>query len=160
MFKNRCKGRCGEFAVFLLKVRVKKAMFLCAMNDICAPRHYWVYLKENKVMQDMFYCTCGGKGCAPGSVTLRQDTPVSLHPLEMNHTWKSGIFSKTQPIIYMETFNLKIPVGTKKLHIKWDFIVAFTCWMLSTHTVWELVTRKAPWETQFWFSLSWTNSVL
>lgn len=36
------------FAVFLVKVRINKELFWMP----CTPRHYLVYLQENKVVQD------------------------------------------------------------------------------------------------------------
>lgn len=75
------------FAVFLLKVRVNKALLLCATHHICAPRHYLVYLQENKVMQDRTGFTAHvvarnvlHSGVYPGSITLRQDIAGVIPP--------------------------------------------------------------------------------
>lgn len=113
--KKKVQERWGVFVVLLLKVRVNKTLFLCAMQLVCAPRHYLVYLKENKVMQDRTgsaaHVMAGNELLALSP--LDRTLLVSFHSLEMKHTWKGGILSKIKQITYMETFNFKIPVWTK-----------------------------------------------
>lgn len=52
---------------------------------------------------------------------------MSLHPFEMKHIWKGKVLSKTENMIYMESFNFKILVGMKNYTVEWDFITVFAC---------------------------------